>query len=359
MTQPTFFARNLLVGASLAMLVACGGSEGEAGPEPISIVGSSTVFPFSQKVAEDYVAGNEGAATPVIVSTGTGEGIEEFCAGQGPQTADIVNASRQMTKAEFERCRTNGVSDIIELKVGLDGIVFVSELEEGIDLALTPGIIFNALAAAPFGEEQTAMSWSDVDSSLPDEPIIVYGPPVTSGTRDALLDVIMAPACRRNGEMAALEESDPAAFERGCHELRSDEAYLDQGEQDDLLVRKVANNPRAIGVLGYSYLEENTDSVKGLPIGGVEASAETIADGSYAGSRALYIYVKKAHIGVTPGLEDYLAQWSQSWGAEGPLAAIGLVPMTAADQTASAAAIESQTVMTAPVAQSEADTEEG
>lgn len=359
MTQPILSARNLLVGASLAVLAACGGSEVEAGPEPISIVGSSTVYPFAQKVAEDYVAGNEGAAAPVIVSTGTGEGIEEFCAGQGPETADIVNASRQMTQSEFERCRTNGVSDIIEVKVGRDGIVFVSAMDEGIELELTPGIIYNALAAMPLGEEQTAENWSDVDSSLPSEPIIVYGPPETSGTRDALLDVIMTPACRRNSEMAALEESDPAQFERDCHELRSDEAYLDQGEQDDLLVRKVANNPRAIGVLGYSYLDENAESVKGLPIGGVEASAETIADGSYAGSRALYIYVKKAHIGVTPGLENYLAQWAQSWGAEGPLADIGLVPLTDADQAASAAVIEGQTVMTGPASQTEAAAEEG
>ncbi len=340
--------RNLLVGASLAVLAACGGEEADAGPEPISIVGSSTVYPFAQKVADDYVTGNDGASAPVIVSTGTGEGIEEFCAGEGPQTADIANASRRMTVREFNRCGINGVSEIMEIKVGIDGIVFVSELSEGIELSLTPGIIYSALSANPLGEEQTAMNWSDVDSSLPDEPILVYGPPSTSGTRDALLDVIMTPACRANATMAALEATDPTEFERDCHALRSDQAYLDQGEQDDLLVRKVANNPRAIGVLGYSYLEENSDSVKGLPIGGVAPSAETIADGSYAGSRELYIYVKKAHLGVTPGLGDYLAQWAQSWSAGGPLAAIGLVAMTEEEQAASAAVIEAQTAMASP-----------
>lgn len=337
-------ARIALIGASLAVLAACGG-EPEAGPDPISVVGSSTVYPFAMKVGQDYAAANEGAAAPVIVSTGTGEGIEEFCSGEGPETADIVNASRRMTLREFNRCGTNGVSEIIEIKIGLDGIVFVSEIEDGIDLALTPSIVFRALSANPLGEEQTAANWSDVDSSLPNEPILVYGPPSTSGTRDALLDIIMTPACRTNGAMAALEESDPGEFARDCHALRSDEAYLDQGEQDDMTVRKVANNPRAVGIFGYSYLEENADNVKGLPLGGVAPTAETIADGSYPGSRALYIYVKKAHIGVTPGLEGYLAQWSQSWGVGGPLAAIGLVPASEADQTASGAAISGGAVM--------------
>ncbi len=351
MRSPFISTRTLILSASVAMLAACGGEEAEAGPEPISVVGSSTVYPFAQKVADDYVAANAGASSPVIVSTGTGEGIEEFCAGEGPATADIVNASRRMTIREFNRCGISGVSEIIEIKVGLDGIVFVSEIDEGIELSLTPQIIYTALSANPLGEEQTAMNWSDVAGGLPNEPILVYGPPSTSGTRDALLDIIMTPACRRNSAMAAIEFTDPMEFERDCHALRSDEAYLDQGEQDDLLVRKVANNPRAIGVLGYSYLEENSDSVKGLAIGGVSPSADTIADGSYAGARELYIYVKKAHIGVTPGIEAYLAQWAQSWGAGGPLAEIGLVPMTEEDQAASAAAIENQTPMTGPAAE--------
>lgn len=350
MTAPHSFtrraARTLLLGAGIALLAACGGGEEDTGPAGISVVGSSTVYPFSQKVAEDYVAAHEGAAAPVIVSSGTGEGIEAFCAGSGPGTPDVANASRRMTMREFNRCGTNGVTDIIEIKIGLDGIVFVSALDKGIDLNLSAPAVYRALAANPFGEEQTAANWSDVDGSLPAEPILVYGPPASSGTRDALLDIIMTPACRTNGAMAALEESDPQAFERNCHALRGDDAYLDQGEQDDLIVRKVANNPRAIGIFGYSYLEENTDSVKGLAVNGIVPSAETIADGSYPASRALYIYVKKAHIGVTPGLEDYLAQWVASWGAGGSLAAIGLIPMTDEDQAASAAVISGKTVMT-------------
>ena len=350
MTAPQTFvrrtARILMLGAGIASLAACGGGEEDTGPEAILVVGSSTVYPFAQKVGEDYVAANEGAVAPVINSTGTGEGVEEFCAGVGPDTADILNASRRMTQREFNLCGTNGVSDIIEIKVGLDGIVFVSAVDEGIDMNLSAAAVYKALAANPFGEEQTATNWSDVDSSLPGEPILVYGPPSSSGTRDALLDIIMTPACRTNGAMAALEESDPQAFERNCHALRGDEAYLDQGEQDDLIVRKVANNPRAVGIFGYSYLEENTDSVKGLTVNGVAPSEESIADGSYPASRALYIYVKKAHLDVTPGLGDYLGQWASSWAAGGPLAAIGLVPMTEDDQAASAAAISDGTVMT-------------
>lgn len=337
--------RSLLLGTAIVSLAACGG---EAGPEaqPISIIGSSTVYPFAQKVAEDMIAANEGMAPPAIESTGSGEGIDAFCTGEGPETADIVNASRRMKLAEFNRCQNNGVGEIIEIKVGRDGVAFASAIDDGIELNLTPSIIYKALAANPFGEEQTAVNWSDVDGSLADAPIIVYGPPGTSGTRDALLDIIMKPACNADSTMAALEESDPTAYERNCHALRGDSAYIDQGEQDDLIVRKVANNARAVGVFGYSYLEENSDAVKGLPMNGVMPTAETIADGSYPGSRPLYIYVKKAHIGVTPGIEEYLAQWAKSWSAGGPLTAIGLVPATEEVQANSADAVQNKTPMT-------------
>ncbi len=338
--------RMLMLGASIAMLAACGEGEEDAGANAITIVGSSTVFPFAQKVAEDFVAGNEGMVAPLIESTGTTEGIESFCAGQGPETPDIVNASRRMTITEFNGCANNGVTELVEIKVGRDGIAFASSAEDGIDLELTGGIIYSALAANPFGEEQSAANWSDVEGSLPNEPIVVYGPPSTSGTRDALLALILMPACKTNPTMAGLELTDPQEFEKDCNALRSDSAYIDQGEQDDLIVRKVANNPRAIGVFGYSYLEENSDTVKGLPMGGVLPTAETIADGSYPASRPLYIYVKKAHVGVTPGIQEYLNQWSQSWSADGPLTAIGLVPATDEVQTESAAAVSGLTVMT-------------
>lgn len=342
-----FRTRTLLAAASLALLAACGGEEEDTGPEAIEIVGSSTVYPFAQKVAEDYVAAHEGAAEPLIESTGTSDGIEAFCSGTGPDTPDIVNASRRMHLDEFNRCQTNGVDEIVEIKIGRDGIVFVSAVDEGVELELTPEIVYRALAANPFGEEQTAENWSDVDPSLPDTPIIVYGPPATSGTREALQELVMERGCISNPEMAALEESDEAAFIRNCDALRGDQAYSDQGEKDDLIVRKVANNPRAVGIFGYSYLEDNQDLVKAVSMGGVMPTAETIADESYPASRPLYIYVKKAHVGVTPGLEEFLAQWAQSWGEDGPLAEIGLVPATGETREESAAAVENLTVLTA------------
>ena len=333
--------------AALTVLSACGGEPETSGKDAIAVTGSSTVYPFAQKVGEDFVAANAGMSAPRIESSGTGEGIASFCKGQGPETADVVNASRRMTLEEFNRCTTNGVSGIIEIALGRDGIAFASATDGGTDLALTPAIIYRALAVSPFGKEQTAQNWSDVDGSLPAEPIIVYGPPASSGTRDALLDLVLEPACQRDPAMAASKDSDPEAFKRACHALRSDAAYISQGEQDDLIVRKVGNNPRAIGIFGFSYVEANAALVKPLPLGGVVPTRETIADGTYPASRPLYIYVKKAHLGVTPGLEQFLAQWAKSWGDGGPLAKIGLVPATAEQQAASAAVIENRTVLTA------------
>jgi phosphate transport system substrate-binding protein len=340
-----FPAATLLAGAALALLAGCSDSAKEDADNAISIVGSSTVHPFAQKVAEDYVKGAKGALAPVITQTGTSEGIKEFCVGTGAETPDIVNASRRMTFGEFNRCSNNGVSDIIEIKVGRDGIAFVSSIKDGIELKLTPQIVYKALAANPFGEKQQAKNWSDVDPSLPGEPIVVYGPPTTSGTRDALLEVIMLPPCRANPAMASLEIKDPQEFARDCNALRAGPAYLDQGEEDDLIVRKVANNPRAVGIFGYSYLEKNKDKVKGLPLGGVLPTAETIADGTYPASRPLYIYVKKANIDVTPGIREYLAQWAKSWGVGGVLAKIGMIPATEEQQKASAAAIKNLTAL--------------
>ncbi|MEL6237659.1 MAG: substrate-binding domain-containing protein [Pseudomonadota bacterium] len=342
----TAFGKSLLAGAACLALVACGG-EPEDVAQPLTIIGSSTVYPFAQKVAEDMVAANEGMAAPALESTGSSEGIGEFCKGDGPDTADIVNASRRMTLAEFETCKAGGVTDIIEIKVGRDGIVFASSQDKGLDLALTSAAVYRALSASPFGEEQTATNWSDVAGSLPNEPIIVYGPSDTSGTRDALLEVVMMPACTANGAMAALEESDPDAFEQNCHTLRSDSAYIEQGEKDDLIVGKIANNPRAVGIFGYSYLEENSEAIKGLTLDGVAPTADTIADGSYPGSRPLYMYVKKARIGVTPGLEEYLAQWAKSWSAGSALTQIGLVPATEEIQAKSAEAISAKVTLTA------------
>jgi len=350
MTHESRFAAKFIPTALASVvflaLTACGEEVAEESVQPVTVIGSSTVYPFAQRVAEQVVSENEGMAAPDVSSTGTSEGIAEFCKGQGPGTADVVNASRRMTVAEFEACQAGGVSEIIEVKIGRDGIVFASALEKGFDFNLTPATVYRALSANPFGEEQTSADWSDVGGGLPKEPIIVYGPSETSGTRDALMDVIMMPACTANRAMAALEESDPAAFEANCHTLRSDSAYVDQGEKDELIVGKIANNPRAIGIFGYSYLGENGDRIKALTLSGIAPSAETIADGSYPGSRPLYMYVKKAHMGVTPGLIDYVACWPKQWKISGFLPKIGLVPATEEIQAANEQIIANQTVLT-------------
>lgn len=340
-------AASMLALTALTVTAACGDPAADAAANAITIIGSSTVYPFAQKVAEDFVAANEGIAPPRIESSGSSEGIATFCAGQGPDTADIVNSSRRMTVAEFNTCSANGVEGVIEVVVGLDGIVFASAANRGIDIPLTKANVYSAISAMPFGAGQAALTWADVDGSLPAKPITVYGPPASSGTRDALLDLVVQPGCKTNGAMAALETSDAESFRRFCHALRSDNGFTDQGEQDDLIVRKVATNPEAIGVFGFSYLGTNDTIVKPLSLDGVLPTPETIADGSYSASRPLYLYIKKAHLGVTPGLDQYLAQWAKSWAANGVLSAIGLVPSTSEQQAKSAAAIKSKSALTA------------
>jgi phosphate transport system substrate-binding protein len=337
-------AAGLALAAMLAT-TACGDSAAEV--DPITAVGSSTVYPFATKVAEEFVAANEGMAPPRIDSSGSTDGIAAFCAGQGPATPDIVNSSRRLTLAEFETCTANGVDGIIEIEVGLDGIVFASAANGGIEVPLTRANIYKAIAAMPYGESQTAQNWSDAGPGLPNQPIVVYGPPASSGTRDALLDLVLKPACKQNAAMAALETSDKEKFDRVCHALRSDSAFSSQGEQDDLIVRKIAVSPEAIGILGFSYLGSHADILKPLPLDGVLPTRETITDGTYEASRPLFIYVKKAHLGVTPGLEQYLAQWEKSWGAGGPLEKIGLVPSHPDRMARASAALKNKTVLTA------------
>lgn len=340
-------AASVLALAAMLALSGCGENPQDAASKAISVVGSSTVYPFAKQIAEDFVAANKETAAPKITSTGTADGIAAFCAGVGANTPDIVNASRRMTRAEFADCAAKGVDEIIEIEVGLDGIVFAAASDRGIDIKLTRDNVYRAISQKPFGREQTAKTWADVDPSLPATPIAVYGPPESSGTREALLNLVVEPGCRQNSAMAAFEKSDRERFQRACHALRTDSAFSSQGEQDDLIVRRVASNPEAIAIVGYSYLAKNANAVKPLALDGVLPSPATIADGSYEASRPLYIYVKKANLPVTPGLDKFLAQWAQSWGDNGPLAKIGLVPLPADRQAKAAAAIQNQTVLTA------------
>lgn len=315
-----------LAALSALALAACGDNAPGAGGtrDSIRAVGSSTVFPFAKAVAESFTRSNPGMKSPLIESTGTGGGMKLFCAGLGADTPDIANASRRMKKSEFEECQANGVADIIEIQVGLDGIAFASA-KGGIDLALTPEIVYKALAANPYGKDQTAKTWKDVDPSLPADRILVYGPPSTSGTRDALKELILEVGCKADPAMKALKDTDEDKFKAICTEVRSDGAYVDQGEQDNLIVQKIENNPKAIGVFGYSYLEENLDKLQGETVNGVVPTYENILSFAYPGARPLFIYVKKAHLKAIPGLDAFLAEWAKSWSKDGPLAKIGLV----------------------------------
>jgi phosphate transport system substrate-binding protein len=315
----------IFAAASAAALAACGSAGGDAGSrDSIRAVGSSTVFPFAKAVSEAFVRSNPEFRSPIIESTGTGGGMKLFCAGVGADTPDMTNASRRMKASEFADCQANGVTDIIEMQVGLDGIAFASA-KGGITMNLTPKQVYEALAASPYGEEQTAKTWSDVDPSLPNQPILVYGPPSTSGTRDALKELILEAGCKTNGDMAALKETDEDRYDQLCTEVRSDGAYVDQGEQDNLIVQKIEGNPNAVGVFGYSYLEENADKVQGLNMNGVAPTYENISSFEYPGARPLFVYVKKAHLDAIPGLKEYLAQWTTMWAKDGDLAKIGLV----------------------------------
>lgn len=319
---------NRLVAGSVLMLAtlglgACGGGQG-ATRDQVRAVGSSTVYPFAKAVAESLAKADATIKAPIIESTGTGAGMKLFCAGIGPQHPDIEDASRRMKKSEFDECVKNGVKEIVEIQVGLDGVAF-AEGNNGPGIALTPEDVYKALAKNPFGKPQTAKSWKDVNPALPDEPILVYGPPSTSGTRDALKELILTRGCEIDPAMKALKDSDKSKHDAICSEVREDGAYVDAGENDNLIVQKIEANPKAIGIFGFSYLEENRDRLKGLLMSGVNPTYETITDFSYPGARPLYIYVKKAHLKAIPGLQAYVNEWSKLWSKGGVLAKAGMV----------------------------------
>jgi len=302
--------------------------------DQIRVVGSSTVYPFTTAVAEQF--GKVGSfKTPVVESTGTGGGFKLFCEGVGEATADVSNASRAITKGEFETCAKNGVTDIVELKIGFDGIV-IAESKEGAPLKLTRTQVFQALAKDVPGPDgklipNPYVMWSDIDPSLPAVKIEVLGPPPTSGTRDAFLELFMDQGARKIESLAALRKEDSKAYDVVWKSVREDGAYIDAGENDNLIVQKLEANPDAVGIFGYSFLEENASSIQGAEIEGVIPTFEAIADGSYDGARPLFVYFKKQHIGVIPGLEEFLAEYAsdKAMGEDGYLTAKGLVPLPA------------------------------
>lgn len=314
----------LIVAASSVALAGCGGSGGSAAGSRdfVRAVGSSTVYPFATAVAEEVA--KAGGKSPVIESTGTGAGMKLFCAGVGAQHPDIEDASRRMKKSEYDECQKNGVTDIVEIQVGIDGIAF-AEAQNGPGMKLTPTDIYKALAANPFGKPNTAKTWKDVNPSLPAEPILVYGPPSTSGTRDALKELILEAGCKTDAATKALKDTDKDKYEAICHDIREDGPYVDAGENDNLIVQKISQNPKAIGIFGFSFLEENAKTIKGIPMSDVVPTYASISDFSYPGARPLYIYVKKQHLAPIKGLQAYVNEWAKSWGADGYLKAKGMV----------------------------------
>ncbi|CAM8647506.1 MULTISPECIES: substrate-binding domain-containing protein [Sphingobium] len=333
---------------SVLSLAACGDqSGGGAGQtrDQIRAVGSSTVYPFATAVAELFVQSNAGMKSPIIESTGTGGGMKLFCAGVGAQHPDIADASRRMKKAEFDMCAANGVKDIIEVQIGVDGLAF-AESKQGPGLKLTPKIVYEALAANPYGKgPNKAQTWKDVDPSLPAIAISVFGPPSTSGTRDSLAELILEKGCQSDEAMKALKEKNEDEYKATCTRVREDGKYVDSGENDNLIVQKLGANPNAVGVFGFSFLEENKDSLKDVPINGVEATYETVSTGQYPGARPLYIYVKKAHMTAIPGLQGFLNAFAANWSPDGPLTKRGMVAAPEDVRKANAETVKTLTVL--------------
>ena len=299
--------------------------------DQINIVGSSTVFPFSTTVAERF-GKSTAFKTPVVESTGSGGGMKLFCAGVGESTPDITNSSRRIKSSEAEKCAANGVTPI-EAKIGFDGIVLAnSRKSERMDV--TRQQIFLALAkdvpnsAGELIPNPYSM-WSEIDSSLPSAKIEVLGPPPTSGTRDAFAELALEGGCKTFESIVALKGTDKSAYKAVCHTVREDGAYIEAGENDNLIVQKLQTNPSAFGVFGYSFLEQNSDTMQGSIVGGVEPEFEEIASGNYPIARSLFFYVKKEHIDVIPGIAEFMKEFTRedTWGEDGYLVDKGLIPL--------------------------------
>lgn len=306
-----------------------------AGRDSIYVVGSSTVYPFSTVVAERFGKATN-FATPKIESTGTGGGMKLFCAGVGVDTPDMSNASRRIKASELEMCKKNGVEEVVEVLVGYDGIVFSNAVgSPNIEISLQE--IFLALAKEipnPDGSETLIKNpyskWNEINPALPDMKIAVYGPPPTSGTRDAFAELGLEGGCKAYSWIKALKKSDKNRYKSICHSVREDGAYIESGENDNLIVQKLTTNPEAFGVFGFSFLDQNSDTLQGSKVNGAYPTFEDIADGSYPISRPLYFYVKKAHVGSIPGIMEFLAEFTSedAIGEEGYTTDKGLIPLS-------------------------------
>ena len=324
------------LGIAVAAGVIAAGSAAEA-RDQIRIVGSSTVYPFATVVAEEFGKITK-FKTPVIESTGSGGGLKLFCSGVGVEYPDITNASRRIKKSEVENCAKNGVGAVTEIKIGYDGIVMANS-KDAEQMTITKKQIFLALAKTiPDGKgglkENDNMKWSDVDPSLPNKTIEVLGPPPTSGTRDAFAELALEGGCKTFDFIKAMKKSDKNKYKAVCHGVREDGKYVEAGENDVLIIRKLEANSNAFGVFGYSFLEQNADKVQGSVIEGVSPTFETIADSSYPVSRPLFFYVKGAHVGTVPGIKEFVAEFTseKAFGEGGYLSDRGLIPMPDAER---------------------------
>ena len=308
-----------------------------AARDQIRIVGSSTVFPFSTAVAETFGRTTSFKA-PVVESTGSGGGLKLFCAGVGVDHPDITNASRRIKKSEVETCAKNGVTDITEVKIGYDGIV-IANSKKAQRYNLTLKQVWLALAkVVPEGNKDGGKlidnpnkTWKDVDPSLPAIKIEVLGPPPTSGTRDAFSELALEGGCDKFASVKALKKADKNQHKAVCHGIREDGAYIEAGENDNLIVQKLEANPNALGVFGFSFLDQNADKIQGSVIEKIEPTFENISAQTYPVSRSLYFYVKNAHVGAIPGIKEYVAEFTsdKAWGNDGYLAEKGLIPLPA------------------------------
>ncbi|MCM8557658.1 substrate-binding domain-containing protein [Sphingomicrobium sediminis] len=338
--------KKIVLAAPLAMILASCGSGGSTDSvSQLSVVGSSTVYPFTTAVAEQFENANEGVRVKVE-STGTGSGMKLFCEGLGIDEHDAVNASRKMKISEFEDCQSNGVTDIVELTIGIDGLTLIQAQGEE-QLNLTSQQVYEALAANPYGGEQTAQNWSDISPDLPNAPIRVLGPPPTSGTRDSFVELIMEVGCNANPAMAELEESNEDEYKTVCTKIREDEAFTEAGENDNLLVQKVSAEPGRIGILGYSFVEENLDKIQPVGLDGVVPTAETIGNLEYPAARLLYVYIKGQHVENKPALGQFVAAYKQAWQPGGMLGTRGLVALPEAQRAEADAAADGMTTLTA------------
>jgi phosphate transport system substrate-binding protein len=326
--------KTLAVAAAVAAALASGAAAAQTSRDYIQIVGSSTVFPFATAVAEQFGKATK-FKTPKVESTGSGGGLKLFCAGVGVQHPDITNSSRRIKETEVKTCAENGVQEILEVQIGFDGIVLANS-KKAPQAELSLKDVYLALAKdVPDPKGGAGLvpnpykTWKEVNAALPDKKIEVLGPPPTSGTRDAFVELAMEGGCKKVPAMKELEKADKKAWEAACKTMREDGAFIEAGENDNLIVQKLDANPQAYGIFGFSFLDQNADKIQGAKVDGVVPTFDDISSGKYPVSRSIYFYVKKAHVDVIPGIREYVAEFTsdKAWGPEGYLADKGLIPL--------------------------------